>query len=156
MRLLIAICLLISLNASAAPAQPSLIGVWKSDRALTMKFAEKNNRLLPKTEHFWSEMVGRLTLTITSNSIRQELPDWDVDIEGKTHHMVGFSNSSPYKITYSGPDAAVIVAKNPVTLASEPTTYNFVDTDTFWIYSGRGNDESPGSHLREYFKRVGQ
>jgi hypothetical protein len=156
MRFFLAIGFLVSLSASAASTAPSLAGIWKSDRSLSIAFAERNNKLLPKTRHFWAEMVGRLTVTVTGNSIRSELPPWDIKIEGTAHHMDGFSNTSSYKVVYSDPKTVVVVAENPVTLAPEPTTYNFVGSDTFWIYTGRGDDESPGSHLREYFRRVRQ
>jgi hypothetical protein len=81
-----------------------LAGIWKSDRSLSIAFAERNNKLLPKTRHFWAEMVGRLTVTVTGNSIRSELPPWDIKIEGTAHHMDGFSNTSSYKVVYSDPD----------------------------------------------------
>ena len=154
MKAFVALFLLASLATSAAQTAPRLEGTWKSDRALTMTFARQRNKLEAKTESLWSEMVGKMTLTISDKEIRSEMAGWDVPIEGKPYHMEGFSGSSSYKIVFSDKSVIVAISKNPATGASEATTYNFVGPDTFWVYTGRGDDESPGSHLREYFRRV--
>ena len=153
MRTFVAFLLLVSLGASAAPKQPALVGVWKSDRELTMDFARAHNKLEPKAEAFWGDMVGRMTLSVSKSRMESRLPDWDVSIEGKPRHMKGFATSTPYRTIYADQAVVVAVANNPVTGVSEVTTYNFVSPDIFWIYTGRGADASQGAHLREYFRR---
>ena len=119
-----------------------------------MAFARSHNKLEPKTEAFWQDMVGRMILKVSEDHIESRLPPWDTVIDGTTRHMDGFSASSPYHIVHYNRDALVVVANDPVTGTMEPTTYNFVSPDVFWVYTGRGPDESPGSHLREYFRRI--
>jgi hypothetical protein len=156
MKVFVAALLAVSLTVSASDAKRSqrIEGTWRSDREATMAFTRKYNKLLPKTESFYSSMVGRLTLTISEAQIHSVLPDWDVSIDGKLHHMVGFDSLKPYSVVFSREDVVVVVSDNPVTGRAEATTYNFTGPDSFWVYSGGSEQELPGAHLREYFRRV--
>jgi len=155
MRVIVALLFFACFSAFAADAKPSLLGAWKSDRALTMSFADSHNKLEPKTSLFWSQMVGRMTLRVSKREIRSDMEAWDApQPDGSTRVLVGFSSKCPYKVVHSDQAMIVIVACHPITGEPQATTYNFVDADTFWVYTGRGGDESPGSHLREYFRRI--
>jgi hypothetical protein len=52
--------------ASGVIAEPNLIGQWKSDADLTMRFNSSRSALEPNTELFLSQIMGHLTLTITA------------------------------------------------------------------------------------------
>ena len=153
MKKFLASVLLITISAPAL-ASPTLIGTWQSDQELTMRFMNDNVKLQDKTRKFLSDMMGRLTLTFTQSRVSSSLPDYDVCIEGKKHHMVGFNEEAPYTILYSTSRVLVTSGREPVTANIVVTTYNFDSPNIMWIYTGGADNALPNSHYREYFRRV--
>jgi len=145
---------MISLMSFGADASPSLIGQWRSDRELSSSFIHDHVKLQPKTEKFIKDIMGRLTLTFTKTELSSFLPDFDVVIERKTHSMKGFKTSGPYTVLYSLSKVVAVSEVEPVTHRTVVTVYNFVDDNTFWIYTGGSDKALPDSHYREYFRRV--
>jgi len=141
-------------GVTAASAAPILQGKWQSDKELTTDFIKKNVRLEDKTYKFLADMMGRLTLTFTKDHIESSLPDWDVTIEGKSHHMVGFKEKQPYSIIYNIAHVIVTKGVTPVVHTEGVTTYNFDGPDIMWIYTGSSDQVLPNSHYREYFRRI--
>ena len=138
----------------AASASPSLIGTWTSSRELSMAFARDHARLEPRTEKFLNQMMGRLTVRFDADRIAYDLPDWDVEVEGVGHRMVGFREAHPYKILFVNDTSVVVQGAQPVTGKQVVTVYNFVDDNTMWIYCGSPDKGLPDMNIREYFVRV--
>jgi hypothetical protein len=153
MKKFLASVLLIAIS-SPVLAGPTLIGTWQSDQELTMSFMNENVKLQDKTRKFLSDMMGRLTLTFTHNQVRSSLPDYDVCIEGKKHHMVGFNEDASYTVLYSAGRVIVTSGREPVSGNAVVTTYNFDSPDIMWIYTGGADNALPNSHYREYFRRL--
>ena len=146
---------LLSLGAPASAA-PSLVGKWQSDRELTMSFIKEHVRLEDKTYTFLNDIMGQLTLTFSRDKVSSSLPDSDVTIAGKVHHMVGFNEQAPYAVIYASDRVVVTSGVEPVTHTAVVTTYNFDSPDVMWIYTGGADNALPNSHYREYFRRVPQ
>jgi hypothetical protein len=140
--------------ASGVIAEPNLIGQWKSDADLTMRFNSSRSALEPNTELFLSQIMGHLTLTITADSIAFDMPDVETKTaEGKKSQLVGFRETHPYRVLVATSDSIAIKSVEPVTDKDTITVYNFVGPDTMWVYSG-GADNASSSHLREFFVRI--
>jgi hypothetical protein len=153
MKKLVVFCMFSFLSFGVV-ASPSLLGQWKSDRDLSISFIHENVKLQPKTEKFIGDIMGRLTLNFTDTEVTSLLPDFNVVIEGKTHEMKGFVSSSSYTVLYSSPKVVAVSSEEPVTGNTVVTIYNFVDRNTFWVYTGGSDKALPDSHYREYFRRV--
>ncbi|MBL8248632.1 MAG: hypothetical protein JNK95_09775 [Candidatus Competibacter sp.] len=140
--------------STSAIADPTLIGKWRSDQELTMRFIKDNVKLQDKISDFIGDMMGRLTLTFTHDKVHSSLQDYDVIVEGKKHRMVGFNEHAPYTILYSSNRIIVTSGREPVTGNVVVTKYNFDSPDVMWIYTGGADSVLPNSHYREYFRRV--
>lgn len=140
--------------ASVSIAEPNLVGQWKSDADLTMRFNSSRSKLEPKTELFLSQIMGHLTLTFTEDTIAFDMPNVDTQTaEGKKSQLVGFRETHPYRVLGATADSIAVQSVEPVTGKDTITVYNFVGPDTMWVYSG-GTENVPSSHLREYFVRI--
>lgn len=149
-----AILLVLAIFSASAGAEPSLIGQWKSDANLTMRFNSERSKLEAKTELFLSQLMGHLTITFTPKTVAFDMPNVEIQTaEGKKSQLVGFRETHPYRLLGATSDAAAVRSVEPVTGKDTITVYNFVGPDTMWVYSG-GADNAPSSHLREYFVRV--
>lgn len=142
--------------STAVSAAPPLIGKWQSDRERTMSFIKQNMRLEKKTFKFLAEMMGRLSLTFTSDRLSVSIPNWDVEINGKIHHMTGLEDESPYSVLFSNENLIVLKSVDPVTRKPMVSVYNFDGPDLMWVYTGGADKALPDFHSREYFRRVNQ
>lgn len=145
--------LLITLSAPVL-ADPSLIGIWQSDEKLTMRFINDHVKLQDNTRKFLGDIMGRLTITFTQGMVNSSLPDYDVFVDGKKHHMAGFNEDSPYTVLYSTSRVVVASGRELFTGNTVVTTYNFDSPDIMWIYTGGADKNLPDSHYREYFRRL--
>ena len=153
MKFLLAALMLVSMNASAPPTA-SLVGEWRSDRIRTMNYLRQHVKLEKRTDHFLEQMMGRLTITFSTDRVKSVMPAYDATINGKSHHMTGFESDNTYRVLYSGPRVVVVSSLQPVTNTLAVTTYNFDGPDVIWIYTGGADQVLPDSHYREYFRRV--
>ena len=81
------------------------------------------------------------------------MADHKFQVEGKEYDWVGGVSETPYRIVFNGENVVVIVIKegNDKEIA---LMLNFVDHDTFWLYSGNADSPFPDVHIREYFRRI--
>jgi len=135
--------------ASAASADPTLIGQWISDRDASAAFNEEHVRFRTKTAAFLKDAMGRLVVTFNSEKVSYDLPNFTTTIEGKTFPITGYSETHPYTVVATTPNSVAIRTIKPVSHEPVIVVYNFVSSDSVWIYTG-----TSGSHVREYFKRA--
>jgi len=146
--------LLVAAFATSAKAEPKLVGQWKSDADLSMRFNTERSKLESKTTLFLSQLMGHLTMTFTVNTVAFEMPNVETrTAEGQKSQLVGFRETHRYRVLGTTADAVAIKSVEPVTGKDAITVYNFVGPDTMWVYSG-GIDSATSTHLREYFVRV--
>jgi len=149
----ITVFLLFVVSAPFANADPVLIGKWKSDAELSMKFNRERAVMEEKTGHFLDQLLGHLTITFASNNATYDMPDLEVTSSaGKTSHMTGFQEKDPYEFLASTASQIAIRTVEPVTGSPQIVVYNFEDANTMWIYMGGGH--FPAMNMREYFVRV--
>ena len=148
MKRLLAISTLVAW-ATAAGAEPTLLGQWISDRDASASFNDEHVRMQAKTAAFLKDSMGRLVVTFSPAEVSYVLPNFTTKIEGKEHPIVGFTEAHPYTVVATTPSSIAIRTTEPV--SHEPTivVYNFIGNDRMWIYVS-----TLGSHVREYFKRV--
>jgi hypothetical protein len=147
--------LLFVIFASTAQAQTSLIGQWKSDAPLTMQFNKDRARLTDKKLLFLSQMMGRLTITFTPNTVTLEMPDWESRTEsGEKHRLVGFKEVHSYRHIGQTLNTVAVISVEPVSGIETINVFNFDNTDTMWVYTGGTDKAFPREHVREYFVRV--
>ena len=135
--------------ASAALADPTLIGKWISDRDASAAFNEEHVRFQAKTAAFLKDAMGRLVVTFDSDKVSYDLPNFTTTIEGKKFPITGYSETHPYTVVATTPNSVAIRTIEPVSHEPVVVVYNFVSPDSVWVYAG-----TSGSHVREYFKRV--
>jgi hypothetical protein len=144
-----------SLMCTAGYAQPTLIGVWKSDAELTMRFNSERAQLDEKKRRFLSQLMGRLTITFTAKSVALEMPDWEVEAnDGKKSPFTGFKEVHPYKMLGHTNASIAVLSREPVSGVESITVYNFDDENTMWVDTGGAGKAFPSEHLREYFVRI--
>jgi hypothetical protein len=143
---------LASRPGAQAPNVP-LIGVWKSDHALTMDWLHKHTTMTPKQAAFLDQLEGHMTLTFTRDRLTSDMPSIDMTIEGKPRHMDGFRDIANYLVVASGPQRVSISNVNHATGLPMVSEFNFDGPDTMWTpMGGIGSPLDPKS--REYFRRV--
>ena len=135
--------------ASAASADPTLIGQWISDRDASAAFNETHVQLQAETAAFHKDSMGRLIVTFSADGVSYQLPSFTTTIEGKEFPITGFSETHPYTVVATTPSSIAIRTVEPVTHEPVIVVYNFVTSDRLWVYVS-----TLGSHLREYFKRI--
>ena len=136
-----------------AHADPALLGKWRSDRELTMSFAEERAKLEDKTMLFLKQMVGLQTITFTATQVRSEMPNWEsTTADGLTSKLIGFDETHPYKRIGTTANQVAVASQEPVTGRTRITVYNFEDEDTMWVYLGGA--PFPQMNIREYFVRA--
>ena len=90
MRRFLALLLMAAL-ATVANADPNLVGQWKSDSELSMRFNNERAKLDSKTALFLSQLMGHMTLTFTADAMTSELPDLETKTqEGRKRPLTGF------------------------------------------------------------------
>lgn len=145
--------LLFVLPWTSVDAAPALIGKWKSDHELTMRFARDRAKMEDKTILFLDQMMGRLSLVFTPTQLLAEMPDWQSETAGGVRsQLVGFRESHRYKVLGSTADQVAIMSPEPVTGRQTITVYNFEGPDTMWVYVAGAS--FPPLNIREYFVRV--
>ena len=153
MRRFLALLLMAAL-ATSANADPDLVGQWKSDSELSMRFNNERAKLDSKTALFLSQLMGHLTLTFTADAMTSELPDLETKTqEGRKRPLTGFRETHPYRVLGVASDSVAIKTAALVTGKDTIVVYNFIGPDMLWVYAG-GEDNSQSLHLREYFVRV--
>ena len=153
MRRLFALLLMMAF-ATAANADPNLVGQWKSDTDISMRFNTERAKLDSKTALFLSQLMGHMTLTFTADAMTSELPDLETRTqEGRKRPLTGFRETHPYRVLGVASDSVAVKTVAPVTGRDAIVVYNFISPDMMWVYAG-GEDNSQSLHLREYYVRV--
>lgn len=146
--------LLMAAVATSAYADPNLVGQWKSDSEISMRFNNERAKLDSKTALFLSQLMGHMTLTFTADAMTSELPDLETKTqEGRKRPLTGFRETHPYRVLGVASDSVAIKTVAPVTGRDTIVVYNFISPDMLWVYAG-GEDNSESLHLREYYVRV--
>lgn len=146
--------LLMAACAASAYADPNLVGQWKSDSEISMRFNNERAKLDSKTALFLSQLMGHMTLTFTAEAMTSELPDLETKTqEGRKRPLTGFRETHPYRVLAVASDSVAIKTVAVVTGRDTIIVYNFISPDMLWIYAG-GEDNSQSLHLREYYVRV--
>jgi hypothetical protein len=149
----LAAVLLLALAWISAHAEPVLLGKWKSNHELTMRFARERAKMEDKTLLFFGQMMGRMTLDFTSSLVSSDMPDWQSEtVSGVKSNLSGFHESHRYEVLGSTADQVAVDSVEPVSGRRKITVYNFEDDDTMWIYLGGGT--FPQMNVREYFVRI--
>ncbi|WP_111264978.1 hypothetical protein [Marilutibacter maris] len=154
MRVLPFLAILLAGCSSTNTCDRSLEGIWKSDGQATMAFVRERTKLQPKTEDFLQALVGHMTMTFEGGELHLKMPDIEVPISGQMSPFSGFEERKPYKVLFCSNSTIVWSARQPFGDTDEATTVNFVDPDTFWVYTGSADPKMPDLHTREYFRRV--
>src|SRR5688500_7356851 len=81
-----------------ALADPSLLGQWKSNAELSMKFNTEHAKLDSKRIAFFEGMFGHLRMTFTAKAVTVSMPDWESTTALGKAPMVGFTETLPYKV----------------------------------------------------------
>jgi hypothetical protein len=145
--------LLVFLHPGAL-AQPVLVGQWKSDADRTMRFNKERARLDDKKVAFLSQLMGRMTITFTEDSIAYDMPDTDMHLGGgKVQRFEGSRETHLYSTLGHTRNTVAVRSKAPVVGNEAITVYNFEDANTMWVYVGGADMGLPDEHLREYFVR---
>jgi hypothetical protein len=153
MRRLFALLLMMPL-ASSANADPNLVGQWKSDSDISMRFNTERAKLDSKTALFLSQVMGHMTLTFTADAMTSELPNLETKTqEGRKRPLTGFRETHSYRVLGVASDSIAVKTVAPVTGRDTIIVYNFISPDMLWVYAG-GEDNSQSLHLREYYVRV--
>jgi len=138
-----------------AVAQPVLVGEWKSDVDRTMRFNKERAKLDDKKVAFLSELMGRMTVTFTKNSIAYDMPDANMRLGGgPVQRFQGFKETHPYIRLGHTRNTVAVKSKAAVVGNEAITVYNFEDANTMWVYVGGADTGFPDEHLREYFVRT--
>ncbi len=118
-----------------------------------MKFARDHAKLEDKTLLFLAQILGRMTLTFTSKTLKSEMPDTQSETaEGVKSQLVGFRELHAYRVIGSSRDQVAVLSVEPVTGRKRVTVYNFEDQDIMWVYLGGA--PFPQMNIREYFVRI--
>lgn len=146
--------LLLAAFVTSANAEPLLVGQWKSDADLSMRFNTERAKLESKAALLLSQVMGHLTLTFATEAVTSELPAIETRTpEGQKNQWPGFREAHPYRVLGSTSDSVAVKTVAPVTGRDTLTVYHFVGPDTMWVYAG-GEDNTQSLHLREYYVRV--
>jgi hypothetical protein len=145
--------ILVFLNLGAL-AQPVLVGHWKSDADRTMRFNKERARLDDKKVAFLSQLMGKMTITFTEDSIAYDMPDVNMRLgDGQVQRFQGSKETHPYSRLGHTRNTVAVRSKAPVVGNEAITVYNFEDANTMWVYVGSADMGLPDEHLREYFVR---
>jgi len=141
-------------HAASLPANSPLIGTWRSDRALTMAWLRQHTAITKKQDAFLDQMAGHMTITFTRDHVKSDVPDFPVQVDGKSLPMKGFHANSPYTVVSASSQRASISSVNPVTGGVEVSDLNFDDHDTMWLLMNVKGQNALDPRAREYYRRV--
>lgn len=119
-----------------------------------MAFARDNSKLEPKADAFLAALLGHMTLTFKAGEVLTVMPDIEVPVFGKPKPFAGFTERKPYQVLLCNSSAIVWSSSRAFSDELAPTTFNFVNRDTVWVYAGGTDSKVPDLHIREYFRRV--
>ena len=119
-----------------------------------MAFARENAKLQPKAEAFLTALYGHMTLTFTRRDLHLVMPSIEVPVSGERKPFAGFEQRGRYKILFCNSTMLVWSSTPPFDNEPKATTFMFLDSNTYWVYSGSTNPKVPDLHTREYFRRV--
>jgi hypothetical protein len=145
--LLIAIGL-ISINAHAV----SIDGTWKSDAESTIAFNQANAKLTVKQNRFFSELLGKLTITFKDGIEYSSMPSTMVTVKGEKQNFEGFNRQDKYKIIAQDQNTVVLEIIDDKG-KKEISLLKFENEDKFWIYLPISSSIWSQLHIREYFVR---
>lgn len=141
-------------SAPASGDVASLSGTWVSDRQRSMDFNRANAKLKPETIEFLDQLLGRQTLAFDDRTMRAVMPAFQVSVKGKQYAMAAMDEPQPYEVLHAGAHVVVVRSESRF-IGTQVTTFNFIDANTFWIYTGGpAGSETPDLHTREYFTRI--
>jgi hypothetical protein len=149
------IALALMLTSLSAHADPVLLGQWKSNRELTMNFANEYAKLEARQVRFLGQIIGEMTVKFSSRNVVSEMPELRIKTESNESDgvkFVGFKEVSSYKIIGTTRSQVAVSYLLPVTHERVITIYNFEDENTMWIYAS--STLFPKENYREYFVRV--
>jgi hypothetical protein len=150
MRLLLVLLLLLPLVGTAADR---LRGTWQSDNEETMRFVKDHTLLEPRQSDFLNSSLGHLRLSFDGSEMRYKMPDVDLQIQGKPHHLAGEDVSHRYRVLGADQDSiALLVEKDHG--RDRIIHIHFVGNDVFWLYSEESDYGLRDLNFREYFRRL--
>ena len=130
---------------------PELKGKWVSSKKETMDYTSKWIKLEEKRLEFYEQIFGvQLVEYLEEKYIIHEIPKYKITIEGKEYDWSGEKEIVPY--TFLGCTSKQVAIEYELFGHEWIATFNFIDDDMYWIYTGSPNMEN--SHTREFFKRV--
>jgi hypothetical protein len=144
---------LLALAPLACGAADRLSGKWRSDHDRSLTFIRTHTRLEPRQLEFLEGSLGRLQLSFDGTNMRQQLPDFDVTIEGKLRHLVGYDDTFSYRVLGMDADSVAILVANEHG-RDRILHIHFVSDDAFWLYSEESDYGLRDLNFREYFRRA--
>ena len=155
MKVFLALTLVLAFSANRAQGcELDLRGTWKSNSVVSMSFNRSNAKLQPKTDAFLAALLGHMSLTFTRDELHEVMPDIDVPVSDHSGPFAGWDKRKPYRVLFCNASMIVWSAKRSFGEGDEATIFNFVDANTFWVYTGSTEPKLPDLHAREYFQRV--
>lgn len=147
-----------SLTRSDRPPEPlkpanRLIGTWRSDRELSLRFAEKHTALESGQADFLRGVLGKLELTFEPSRMRYRMPAVDAPVQGEIRHFGGSDWKYDYEVLGTDSDSTAIIVRF---LYGKDRIWHvhFTADDEFWIYSEDGDYGLRDLNFREYFQRM--
>ena len=149
MKLITPLILTFPLQAFACP---NLVGEWQSNHKLTMEYTKSYAKMPQHTYEFYNQIMGTQSVIYTKNEMTlKDIEKRQIKIKGKSYDWHSENETVTYKNL--GCTDNFISLKYTLNNTEFISLLNFVDDDTYWIYTG-----SPllgdVSNTREYFKRV--
>jgi len=133
-----------------------LEGTWKSNRELTMKYIDKENKLDASQKSWISQVVGRTEITFSSSSniVKCHTPKQQFLISGNTINIPTHDFSLNYKILGVTEKQIAIeyISNIEIEIETHFHIIEIIDKDTYSIYMG--NYPPLSFPAREYFKRI--
>jgi hypothetical protein len=149
---LLTACVLFFATLTSACADPILLGKWKSNSELSMKFNREKAVIQDKTALFLEQIMGHMIITLTPTRMTTDMPDVNTKSAlGVAAIFHGSHESDDYDFLGSTPTQVAISSTESATGLRKITVFNFEDDNTMWVYLGGGN--FPDMNLREYFVR---
>jgi hypothetical protein len=137
----------------AGNAANRLRGTWQSDHEMTMKFVVEHALLEPRQKEFLDGSLGRLRMSFDGNQMRHEMPDVNINIQGKVLHFVGADETCRYRVVGADYDSVALML-DQCHGRDRIIHLHFVSDEVFWLYSEESDYGLRDLNIREYFQRV--
>lgn len=139
--------------ATAAGADPRLLGTWRSDREASLAFASGHSGLEDRTRQFLEQLLGHLTLSFDPQHLTSHLADVPVrSATGVVSTLAGFSERHPYRVLSATRREVTVSTVDPVSGQPEVVVFHGENGDALWVELP--SPPMPVTGLREYFVRV--